>query len=138
MAGQRGRDLLLRIGDGGSPESFATVAGVRTREFAFSADALEATSLDSPDQWRELLAGAGTKRASVAGFGVFQDAASDARLRLAYFSGDAPRFQLVLPDVGVLTGPFAISELAYGGEHDGEATFSIRLDSAGALSFAAI
>ena len=36
---------------------------------------------------------------------------------------------------GVLRGPFVIVELTYGGEYDGEATFSVRLASAGLVTF---
>jgi TP901-1 family phage major tail protein len=43
--------------------------------------------------------------------------------------------RLVIPGFGALQGPFAIAELTYGGEHDGEATFSIRLMSVGAIAF---
>lgn len=35
MAGQRGRDRLIEIGDGNSPEVFANVAGIRARTIAF-------------------------------------------------------------------------------------------------------
>ena len=73
----------------------------------------------------------------MAGSGVFKDAASDARIRQAYFSGEAARLRLVVPDFGVLAGPFVISELSYAGDHDGEATFAIRLMSAGIVSFEA-
>jgi TP901-1 family phage major tail protein len=37
-----------------------------------------------------------------------------------------------------MTGPFIIANLDYAGDHDGEATFSIALASAGALSFEAL
>lgn len=135
MAGQRGRDVLITISNGEEPEAFVAVAGIRARTISLSAGLIDATTAQSPDAWRELIAGAGTKRAEVAGSGVFKDAASDARIRMAYFNGEAARFRLVIPDFGVLAGPFAISELSYAGEHDGEATFAIRLASAGVISF---
>lgn len=138
MAGQRGRDVVVRIGDGGSPEAFAVVAGIRARTIALSTRLMEATTSQSPQAWRELIAGAAAKRIEVAGSGAFKDAASDALLRTAFFAGEAPRLQLEVADFGVLEGPFAIAELNYGGEHDGEATFSVRLASAGAISFTAI
>jgi TP901-1 family phage major tail protein len=137
MAGQRGRDVLIRIGDGGDPETFATVAGIRAKTISLSAGLVDATTAESPDAWRELIAGAGTKRAEVSGAGVFKDAASDARMRAAYFAGEAARFRLVVPGFGTLAGPFVVSELGYGGDHDGEATFSLRLASAGAITFEA-
>lgn len=135
MAGQRGRDVLIRIGDGGSPEAFVSVAGIRARTISLSAGLVDKTTAESPQAWRELAAGAGAKRAEVSGSGVFKDAASDARLRMAYFNGEAPRFRLVIPGLGVMEGPFVISELGYSGEHDGEAGFAIRLVSAGVITF---
>jgi TP901-1 family phage major tail protein len=137
MAGQRGRDVLIRIGDGGSPESFATVAGIRTRSIALGARLVDATTADSPGAWRELIAGAGVKKVEVSGAGAFKDAASDERLRAAFFAGETPTMQLLIPDFGTLQGPFAIAALAYSGEHDGEAAFAVSLASAGALTFAA-
>ena len=138
MAGQKGRDVLIKIGDGGAPENFVTVAGIRARTVSLSAGLIDATTAESPDAWRELLASAGTKRAELAGAGVFKDAASDALVRQAYFSGEAATMQLVIPGFGVMQGQFVVSELSYGGEHDGEAVFSVRLASAGAISFEAV
>lgn len=137
MAGQRGRDVLIKIGDGGEPETFATVAGIRAKTIALSQGLVDATNADSPEAWRELIAGAGTKRAEVSGSGVFKDAASDERMRAVYFAGEAASFRLIVPDFGTLEGPFVVSELSYAGEHDGEATFSVKLASAGAVAFEA-
>ena len=69
MGGQRGRDVLIRIGDGGAPENFAAIAGIRARTISLSAGLVDATTAESPEAWRELIAGAGTKRAEVAGSG---------------------------------------------------------------------
>lgn len=135
MAGQKGRDVLVGIGDGADPESFTLIAGMRTRTIALAASRIDATTLDSPGAWREALAG--VKSVEVTGAGVFKDAASDARMRAAFFGGEAVRLQLAIPDFGTLAGPFLIGGLAYSGEHDGEAAFAIRLASAGELVFAA-
>lgn len=138
MGGQKGRDVLVRIGDGapeGGAEIFVAVAGMRARTIRLSSGIVDATSADSPQAWRELLAGAGTKSAEVTGNGVFRDAASDARMRAVFFNQDAANFELVIPDFGVMRGPFILSDLSYAGEFDGEATFSVRLRSAGELEF---
>jgi TP901-1 family phage major tail protein len=137
MAGARGRDVVVKIGDGGEPETFAVVAGIRMRAIVLGAGLVDATTAESPGAWRELLAGAGTKRIEVSGAGVFSSAASDARMRAAFLAGETPRLRLEVAEFGVISGPFAIAELAYSGEHDGEAMFSIRLASAGAVSFEA-
>jgi predicted secreted protein len=67
---------------------------------------------------------------------VFKDAASDARIRMAYFNGEAPRFRLVIPGFGVMEGPFVISSSAI--RANGEAGFPIRLVSAGVVTFEAV
>src|SRR5215472_11126574 len=96
MTAQRGKDLLIKIGDGGAPETFATVAGLRATSLDFNAQAIDVTNSDSADMWRELLA-AGVKSATVAGSGVFKDAASDAALRTAFFNQTLSNWQVVIP-----------------------------------------
>lgn len=137
MAAQKGRDILLRIGDGGSPEAFTAVAGLRARTISLNAKTVDATDGDSGG-WRALLAGTGVRSAAVSGAGVFRDAASDATVREVFFSQAARTWRLTLPDFGVLEGPFLVSSLEYAGEHEGEATFALSLSSAGAISFAAL
>ena len=138
MAAQRGRDVLLKIGDGGSPEAFTAVAGLRARTISLNAKTVDATDGDSAGRWRELLAGAGVRSAAVSGAGVFRDAAADALIREAFFAQAARTWRLTVPDFGVLEGPFLVSSLEYAGEHEGEATFALSLASAGAVSFAAL
>lgn len=138
MAAQRGKDILLKIGDGGDPQTFATVAGLRARTISLNARTIDATDGDSAGRWRELLAGAGVKQAAVSGAGVFRDAASDALMREVFFSQEARAWRLVVPDFGVLEGPFLIAALEYTGDHEGEATWAVTLASAGAVTFEAI
>jgi TP901-1 family phage major tail protein len=136
MTAQRGRDLLIKIGDGGSPESFSSVAGLRATSLAFNAQAVDVTNADSAGMWRELLEG-GVKSASLSGSGVFKDAASDAALCQAFFDGTTANYQVVVPGFGIVEGPFRITQLQYDGPHDGEVKVSLALASAGALAFTA-
>jgi TP901-1 family phage major tail protein len=138
MAGQKGRDVLIKIGDGGAPEAFVTIAGIRAKTISLNARSVDATSGESPQAWRELIAGAGVKSASVSGAGVFKDAASDAYIQQAFFAQAVRNFQLIIPDFGALSGPFLVEALDYSGDHDGEASFAITLASAGVVAFAAL
>jgi TP901-1 family phage major tail protein len=138
MAAQKGKDILLKIGDGGSPEAFTSIAGLRARTISLNAKSVDATDSDSAGRWRELLAGAGVKSASVSGAGIFRDAASDAAARQAFFDQSANTWQLVVPDFGTLQGPFLIAALEYAGDHEGEATYALTLASAGQVDFTAI
>ena len=96
------------------------------------------TNAESVGRWRELLAGAGVRRAALIGAGVFKDAASDALMRQVFFDGDIRMYQVAVPDFGIVEGPFQIISLEYRGEHDGEVTFEMAFESAGALTFTAL
>lgn len=137
MTTQKGKDLLLKLDQTGTG-SFATVAGLRSRSIAITADTVDATHAESAGQWRELLAGAGIKHARITGAGIFKDAASDALVRQYLFDGTIRSWQIVVPDFGTLTGPFQITALEFSGRHDGELTFDLALASAGEIVFAAM
>ncbi|HYF23903.1 MAG TPA: phage major tail protein, TP901-1 family [Caulobacteraceae bacterium] len=128
----------MKIGDGADPQAFTTVAGLRARTISLNARTVDATDSDSAGRWRELLAGAGVRSATVSGAGVFRDAASDALIREAFFAQAARTWRLVIPDFGTLEGPFLVAALEYAGEHEGEATYALTLASAGAVSFEAL
>lgn len=134
MAAQKGKDLLIKMHDG---SSYVTVAGLRSRRIAFNAETVDITHAESAGRWRELLDGAGIKRAGVSGRGLFKDAATDALMRQTFFDGAVKTCQVVIPDFGTVQGPFQIASLEFAGEHDGEVTYDMALESAGELTFAA-
>lgn len=135
MAAQKGKDLIVKLADANG--AFVTVAGLRARQIALNSDVVDVTHAESAGRWRELLAGAGVRRAALSGSGVFRDAASDALVRAVFFEGAIRAWQAIVPDFGVLSGPFQIVALEYRGEHAGEVTFEIALESAGEIAFAA-
>ena len=137
MAVQNGKDLLIKvdmIGDG----TFETLAGLRAQRLSLNAEQVDVTSLESTGGWRELLAGAGVKSASISGSGVFRDAATDARAREIFFQALMPDFQVVVPDFGTIEGAFQITSIDYAGSHNGEATYEVAMASAGELTFVAL
>ncbi|WP_153769788.1 phage major tail protein, TP901-1 family [Labrenzia sp. CE80] len=137
MTAQAGRDLLLKL-DQTSSGSFKTVAGLRTRRMALNAATVDITNADSAGRWRELLAQAGTRSASLAGSGLFRDQASDAAVRQLFFDGIICPWQVIIPDFGTLEGAFQVTALEYAGRHDGEVTYEIALESAGPITFTAL
>jgi TP901-1 family phage major tail protein len=137
MTAQKGRDLLLKIDSTGTG-TYITVAGLRSHTLNFNTETVDATSQESAGAWRELLAGAGLKSASLRGQGIFKDAASDATIRSYFFNATIVNWQITIPDFGVVQGPFQISSLDYGARHDAEVTFDLALASAGLLTFTSI
>ncbi|ALN73965.1 MULTISPECIES: phage major tail protein, TP901-1 family [unclassified Aureimonas] len=137
MGAQKGKDFLLKL-DAETSGVFQTVAGLRSRRISFNAETVDVTNSDSAGRWRELLGGAGVQRAALSGAGIFKDAASDMAVRKLFFEGRIAPFQAVIPDFGRVSGPFQITALEYAGEHNGEVSFEMTLESAGALTFEAI
>lgn len=135
MVAQKGKDLLLKLDSDGTG-SFVAVAGLRSKRIAFNSETVDITDADSAGRWRELLAGSGVQRAAVSGSGIFKDAQSDALIRAKFFAGAIATWQMAVPDFGTVSGPFQITSLEYSGTHDGEVTFEMALESAGAISFA--
>lgn len=135
MALQAARDILLKISDGGQPETFVTIGGLKARTIAFSAKTIDGTASDSPGSWRELLPNAGLKEATISGAGVFKDLLSDELVRQSFFAQDAKIWRIIIPNFGQLDGRFLISALEYGGNYDAEAVFSMTLVSAGQIGF---
>ncbi|MEM6303818.1 MAG: phage major tail protein, TP901-1 family [Pseudomonadota bacterium] len=134
MAVQAGKDLLVKM-DMMDDGQFQTVAGLRATRVSFNAETVDVTSLDSAGGWRELLVGAGVRSAAISGSGVFRDADTDERARQLFFDGLTPDFQIVIPDFGVVEGPFQVAAIEYAGTLNGEATYELSLQSAGQLIF---
>ncbi|MGO4915418.1 phage major tail protein, TP901-1 family [Pseudogemmobacter sp. W21_MBD1_M6] len=137
MGAQNGKDLLIKLdltGDG----QFETIAGLRATRISFNAESVDVTSLESQGGWRELLAGAGVRSASISGSGVFKDADTDERARQIFFDGETPDFQVIIPAFGIVQGAFQVTSIEYSGSHNGEATYELSMASAGALTFTAL
>ena len=136
MTAQKGKDLLLKI-DADGEGAFQTVAGLRARQIALNAESVDVTNADSAGRWRELLEGAGVRRAAITGSGIFRDATSDATIRQVFFDGAIRDWQVIVPDFGTLEGAFQVTALEYSGEHNGEVAYELALESAGAVAFVA-
>ena len=136
MAAQNGRDMLVKIKN--SAGEFVTLAGLRSKAFRLNAQAVDITNTDSAQGWKELLPGAGVKSAEISGAGVFRDTESDALARTAFFEQSVETYRFILPDFGIIEGPFLLTSLSYAGTYQGEATYELTLMSAGAPSFSVL
>ena len=73
MAAQKGQSMLMKVGNGGSPETFTTIGGLRSTSLTVNNESVDVTNKDSSGK-RTFLAAAGVQSISVAGSGVFTDA----------------------------------------------------------------
>ncbi len=103
MAAQKGKDLLIKM-----HRRHGFVRPSRGLRCAAASRSMRRPSTSrmrrSAGRWRELLDGAGIKRAGVSGRGLFKDAATDALMRQTFFDGAVKNCQVVIPDFGTVAG----------------------------------
>lgn len=132
MAMEKGSAFLLKVGDGGSPVVYATVAGLRTTQLSINGEAVVVTSKDSGG-WRELLTGAGVRSVSVSGAGVFTGSAAEARVKANALAGLLDDYRLSFESGATMTGRFLVTRLDYAGDFNGERSYTLSLESSGAV-----
>ena len=140
MAKQLGRALLVKIGDGEASETFSNLCGLNSKSLTINNSSIDVTPPDctTPEGalWTATLAG--LKNLSLSGDGFFEDSTAEARMNTVAMSADnAVNMQVVVPDFGTYAGAFRISSLEFGGETEGGVTYSISLESNGAVTFTA-
>ncbi len=129
---EKGSAFLLKIGDGAPTPGFATVAGLRTTQLSINGEAVVVTNKDSGG-WRQLLSGAGVRSVSVSGAGVFTGSAAEARMRGNALTGTIDDFRLSFEGGESMTGRFLVTRLDYAGDFNGERSYTLSLESSGAV-----
>jgi len=140
MAKQLGRALLVKIGDGAGGESFANLCGLNSKSMTINNSSIDVTTPDcsSPEGTLFTETLAGLKNFSVSGNGFFEASTTEARMNtVAMATDNQANFQLLIPDFGTYAGAFRITSLEFGGETEGGVTYSLSLESTGAVTFAA-
>ena len=133
MAAQRGKALLLKIDISGT---MTTVGGMRSTSMTLNDEAVDITNKDS-GSFRELLPSGGIQSMTITASGVFTDSTAEQTLRSAYGTSTFKSYNVIVPDLGTYAGTFMIASLEYAGEYNGEATYSVTLESSGSITFSA-
>ena len=132
MAIEKGSAFLLKVGDGQAVLTFATVAGMRTTQLSVNGEAVVVTSKDSGG-WRQLLSGAGVRSVSVSAAGVFTGSAAETRVKASALSGVLDDYRLTFESGETMTGRFLVTRLDYAGDFNGERSYTLTLESSGAV-----
>jgi hypothetical protein len=101
----KGPAFLLKIGDGGSPPVYATVAGLRIVSESF---------------WPGHI--------SVTARGIFTGSAAEARVKTNALSGAKDDYELSFEDGRRFRGQLLVTRLDYDGDYNGERTYEIGLE----------
>lgn len=130
MPAQNGSAFLLKIGDGASPPTYETVAGLRTTQLSINGDPVAITHKESGG-WRDLLSGAGTRSVSVSAAGIFLGSAAEGSVRTHALAGTLDDYELSFEDGEKLRGRFLVQRLDYSGDFNGERNYTLQLESSG-------
>ena len=130
MTGYAGKDLLLKIGDGGSPQAFLTLGAARATVFDIANDAADATPLGAAVPVYS--AAAGRRDSRIALQGLFKDSAAEERLRSVANSGAVCDYKLVFPNGDVYAAALVVDSYRREGSHDGQESFSATFRRSGA------
>ena len=141
MAKQLGRAMVLKIGDGASPEAFTFMAGINSKTLTINNSAIDVTTPDATTPGGALWAQSlnGLKSVSISGDATFLDeSAQEGRLNTVAMAADpVANFQLVVPSFGTYEGEFRVTTATLTGETEGAVNYSLALDSNGAITFTA-
>jgi len=130
---EKGLDFIIQIEDAATPGSFQTIGGFRSNGMSVNSETVDITSKKS-NGWRALLAGAGVRSMSLSGAGVFDNDAYFRQCMQHMLNSEIATYRLLVPNYGQFEGRFQITSLDMGGEHNGEVTYSLSLESAGEIS----
>lgn len=107
--------FLLKISNGANPARFTTVAVLRVRRMEIAA---------RPD---------GGSNVSVTGNGVFTGSMAEHRIKSNALAGSLDDYELSFDDGERIAGRFLITRLDYAGDFNGERTYTLALESSGAV-----
>jgi len=111
MPAQNGSAFLLKVGDGGSPITYETVAGMRTTQLSINGDLVAVTNKESG--------------------GIFLGSDSENSVRAHALAGTIDEYELSFEDGERLRGRFLVQRLDYSGDFNGERNYTLLLESSG-------
>jgi TP901-1 family phage major tail protein len=133
MPAQTGRSFLLKIGTG---TAATTVAGLRSSGFSVNGETVDVTTKDSPNNLRELLGSAGVASLSLTGAGVLQGGTQTQYFFNQVKDRTIGTYTTVFDDGDTIVSGFQVESFEATGEHNGEQTYSVSLQSSGTFSIA--
>lgn len=134
MAAGKGNDFLFKIWDGVS--AFATVGGFRVNTMVINNEMVDVTTKGT-SKWRELLEQAGIQSMTLSGNGVFKDGVNEELMRAQAGSNALEDYEVVAANGDKWAASFQVTSYERAGEHNGEETFSVTIESAGDITFTA-
>lgn len=139
MAQQKGRLLLIKMGDGADPEVFTSVCGFRARSFSMSTAEVDTTVPDceTPGNVVQKTSTPGIADRTFSGSGLFDNNVTGKAVADASRLGSENNYEVVVPGYGTFSGSYIITEFEWSGEMEGNLEFSATFKPSAALTFTA-
>lgn len=133
MAERAGKNFLLQVTDGAG--GYITVGGLQSASLSSTVDLIEVTNHGSNEN-KEYLQGAGIDYISISGSGIATDEASFNTIVTAHRNKVQLDMRLHMDDAipTTYTGNFMVASIEHSGEYNGNVTFSVTLESNGAIT----
>lgn len=129
MSQQDAKELVIKRGDGASPEVFSFVCGIRTRSWNMSNASIDTTVPNCDDPSAPIVATArpGRQTLEFSGDGLF-DSNAVGKLVIDDVRNQAidVNYQVICPGVGTWEGPFFISDFSVSGDMEDPLAFSAK------------
>lgn len=127
--------LTLAIGNGGSPESFTEIGGLRQHRINLRNQPEPHHHANSLNAWSETLPNTGQQQLTISGQGIFTNSTAEETLRQQAFANNIKNFQISLGNGDTLTGAFSVLNYERSAGMESATEYQISLQSAGEISF---
>lgn len=134
MTRQHAKLVVLKVGNGGSPESFTAIGGMQMTRLHIRRGVV-AASHAGDGGWRPALAASGERQISISGQGEFTDSAAEETLRTHAFSGAVVNYQIDFGVGGKVTVPCVVASFERLAEMRDVLSYRLTLESAGAAIY---
>jgi TP901-1 family phage major tail protein len=129
-----GKDFIVSIGDGGSPEQFDQVGGMTATSMSVNGEEVDITDKDD-GAWKVTLDECGILSMSISLSGHITDSATLEDLQLALLNRTSANFKLESGLGDEYLGAFRVTKVDRNGEVKGVEQYSVTLSSNGAVTY---
>lgn len=137
MAKEKGTVVLVKVGDGGSPEVFTAIAGQRTGSIAGSSDPIDVSDKTS-NGWRSYLAGMKDATITCDGIAKWPDTAGLNAVINAWLTDTTINMEMVINSAGSkFSGPYQVTQCQISGDYDGATEYSLQFSPTDAVTYTA-
>lgn len=139
MAATKGPSMLIKRGDGASPEVFTTVGAMRTKGLSLNSNPIDITTDDDVDGnnvvWQTFLSGINSM--SVSGDGIGKAIEPLQSITEDLLQGNLNNYQIVVPNIGTFEANMIVESVDFNAAHDGVVEFSLSMRNNEAVAFTA-